>query len=76
MTDGSDQINYECSPANDGQAVDVRDLSIEQRFAMVWQLTVEEWARKGIDVTNLPMRRDVERVIRNGPNHDDENAAG
>lgn len=72
MTDGSDRIDDESSPTNAGQGVDVRNLSIEQRFAMVWQLTVEEWARKGIDVTNQPMRRDVERVIRNGPNHDDE----
>jgi hypothetical protein len=71
MTDGSDQINCESSPTNEGQGADLRNMTVEQRFAMVWQLTVDEWAKKGIDVTNMPMRKDVERVIRNGPNHDD-----
>ena len=44
--------------------VDMSDKAIAERMNLVWQLTVEEWAKKGIDVANRPMRKDVERLIR------------
>ena len=37
---------------------------VSERFAKVWKLTVDAWAKKGIDITNQRMRRDVARVIR------------
>jgi hypothetical protein len=33
-------------------------------FDQVWEFTVEKWAKKGIDITNQPMRRDVTGVLR------------
>ena len=41
-----------------------RDTTAVVRWNMVWQLTIEEYARKGIDITNQPMCKDVERLIR------------
>jgi hypothetical protein len=38
--------------------------SVEERWNTVRHLTVEAWAKKGIDITKLPMRKDVERLIR------------
>ena len=45
-------------------AIDMTPKAIEERLKKVWQLTAEKWARKGIDITKLPMQKDVERVIR------------
>jgi hypothetical protein len=36
--------------------------AVEERLNTVWRLTIEESARKGIDITNVPMRKDVERL--------------
>jgi hypothetical protein len=49
-----------------GKEIDLRETTVEQRLELVSRLTIEEWAKKGIDITNLPMRKDVERLIRLG----------
>jgi hypothetical protein len=68
--DANRQIVRKSTLAEQGNEDDLRDLSIEDRWNMMWQLTVEAWAKKGIDVSNQPMRRDIVRVTRNGPNHE------
>jgi|GEM_PF-3942828 len=46
------------------ETLDADGTPISDPFAKVWQLTVEAWAKKGIDITKQRMRRDVTRVIR------------
>jgi len=70
MTNANRHIVRKRTLAEEGQDDDYRNLSIEERWSMMWPLTIDAWAMRGIDVTNQPMRRDVEHVIRNGPNHD------
>jgi hypothetical protein len=70
MTDNRRHIVRKSTLAEHGQEDDLRDTTIEERWNMMWQLAVDAWAMKGIDVTNQPMRRDVVRITRNGPNHD------
>jgi hypothetical protein len=60
------------NPENDQQPaqverpknVDFSSMTAEERINMVWQLTIEEYARNGIDITKQTMRKDVERLIR------------
>ena len=70
MADTNRQIVRKSTVAEQGKEDDLHTATIEQRWGMMWQLAVDAWAMKGIDVANQPMRRDIVRVIRNGPNHD------
>ena len=49
-------------PKSEGR--DPKNMTVQERWNLVWQLTIEEWAKKGIDITKLPMRKDVVRKIR------------
>jgi len=37
---------------------------VTEQFARVWELTMEAWAKKGVDITKQQMRKDITRVIR------------
>lgn len=39
-----------------GQKIDVDKATEAERIGLVWD---EEWAKKGVDVRNQPMRRDI-----------------
>jgi hypothetical protein len=64
MSNVDRQIVRKTSLAEQGNEDDLRNTSVEDRWNMVWQLTVEEWLKKGIDITDLPMRKDVVRRTR------------
>jgi hypothetical protein len=42
----------------------MRELTAEQRLEMVWPLTLEAWRFMGKPVDDVPLRRDIVRVIR------------
>ncbi len=46
--------------------LDVRDMTPGERIGLVWPLTVEAWAKKGIDISQQRLRKDVVRIIRRG----------
>jgi hypothetical protein len=50
--------------ADQGKEKNLRNTTVEERWKMMRQLTIDEWAKKGIDITKLSMRKDVERLIR------------
>ena len=41
-----------------------KEMSIDERIGMVWELTVKAWSQIGVDITGMRMRRDVVRTIR------------
>jgi hypothetical protein len=47
-----------------GNDNDLSHLTSAERMQMVWPLTVAAWAMKGIDISSMRLRRDVERVVR------------
>jgi hypothetical protein len=62
MTDSDQQFKHKIESAEQGQVIDMSEVAVEERWNRVWHLTVEAWAKKGIDITEAPMRRDVERL--------------
>jgi hypothetical protein len=64
MSNNDRQIVRKTTLAEQGREDDLRNSTIEQRWGMMWQLSVDAWAMKGEDVVNRPMQRDVENVIR------------
>ena len=64
MTDANRQIVRKSTLAEQGKEDDLRNTSVEERWGMMWQLAVDAWAMKGIDMANQSMRRDVENIIR------------
>jgi len=63
MTDANRQIERKSTLAEQGKEDDMRNTTIEERWNMMWQMTVDSWAMKGFDA-NQPMRKDLERLIR------------
>ena len=51
-----------------GQQVDVDKATMEERMGLTWELTVEEWAKKGVDVRNQRLRRDICGIIKRKAN--------
>lgn len=51
-----------------GQQIDVDKATVEERFGLVWEMTIEEWAKKGIDIRNQPMRKDIGALYKLGTN--------
>ncbi len=45
---------------------DLRNTTIEQRWNMMWPLTVSAWAMKGENVAEQEFQRHVERLERRG----------
>jgi hypothetical protein len=64
MTDANRQIVRKSTLAEQGREGDLRDTTVEERWNMMWQLTIDAWAMKGIDVANQPMQRYVVRLTR------------
>ena len=44
--------------------MDPKTTSLDERFEMMYELTIEAYARIGIDVRDVPMRRNVVRLFR------------
>jgi hypothetical protein len=64
MNDANRQIERKSTLAEQGKEDDLRNTTIEERWNMMWQLAVDAWAMKGVDVTMLPMRKDFERLCK------------
>lgn len=64
MTDANSKGEKSRDGSRQAHSVDMSSKAIEERWHLVWQLTIEEWAKKCIDVANQPMRKDVEHLIR------------
>jgi hypothetical protein len=47
-------------------AGDVSDRTIEERFAIMWQLALDAWAFKGEPVEDPRLPRHVTRILRAG----------
>lgn len=63
-TDRSHWQTRKTTLAHEGEQDDVSHLSPSERFAMVWQLTVQAWTFKDGQWNEPRLRRDVGRVIR------------
>jgi hypothetical protein len=63
MIDANRQIVRKSKLADQGNEDDLRDTTIEERWNMMWQMTVDAYAMMGIDASQ-PMRKEVKRVIR------------
>ena len=66
MTDTNRQIERKSTLTEQGEEDDLRDTTIEERWNMMWQLTVNAWAMKGEDVAGQEFQRHVERLKRLG----------
>ncbi|HEX3600562.1 MAG TPA: hypothetical protein VHU84_10500 [Lacipirellulaceae bacterium] len=64
MSDANRHIVRKSTLAEQGTERDLHDTTIEERWDMMWQLAVNAWTMKGIDITKQPMRKDIVRVIR------------
>ena len=42
-------------------------MTVDERTGLMWPIAVLDWARRGIDVTNQPFRRDVAKLVRRLP---------
>jgi len=63
MNDNFDRTIRVTKLADQGQDDDLRGTTVEQRWAMVWQLTLDAWAFRGEPVER-EFQRDVIRVVR------------
>jgi hypothetical protein len=64
MTNSNRQIVRKSTLWEQGTEDDLRNTTAEEQLKMMWQLAVDAWAMKGVDVANQPMRKDVTRLIR------------
>ena len=64
MTDRSEYVTRKTT-LREPQPDDTAHLEPSERLAMVWPLTLQAWAFKGLD-HEPRLRRDVVRVIRRG----------
>ena len=63
MTDDHRQIKLTPASADKSMVDELRNTTVQERLDMVWRLTVDAWAKKGIDA-NQPMQKHVTRLIR------------
>jgi hypothetical protein len=66
VTDPNRQIERKSTLADQGKDDDLRHATVEQRWNMMWQLSVDAWAMKGINVAEQEFQRHVERLKRLG----------
>jgi hypothetical protein len=66
MAENNRQIERLSILSDQGKEDDLRDTTIEERWNMMWQLTVNAWAMKGEDVAGQEFQRHVERLERLG----------
>ncbi len=52
--------------AEQGHEDDLHDTTVEERWNMMWQLAVNAWAMKGINVAEQEFQSHVERFERRG----------
>ena len=64
MSDSNRQIVRKSTLAEQGCEDDLRDSSVEDRWNMMWQLAVNAWAMKGVDIAEQEFQRHVERFER------------
>jgi hypothetical protein len=66
VSDPNRQIERKSTLSDQGKEDDLRNTTIEQRWNMMWQLAVDAWAMKGINVAEQEFQRHVERLERLG----------
>jgi hypothetical protein len=66
MSDTNRQFFRKLTLADEGQDDDYRNLSIEQRWAMMWPLAVDAWAMRGENVAEQEFQRDAFSIERRG----------
>ena len=66
MADSNRQIERKSTLADQGKDDDLRNTTIEERWNMMWQLAVDAWAMKGVNVAEQEFQRHVERLERLG----------
>jgi hypothetical protein len=66
MTDANRQIERKLTLAEEGNDDDYLDVSIEDRWNMMWQLAIDAWAFRGEDVAEQAFQRHVVSVERRG----------
>jgi hypothetical protein len=66
MSDDNRQIVRKSTLAEQGNEDDLRRTTVEERWNMMWQLTVNAWAMKGDDIAGQEFQRDVERLDDSG----------
>lgn len=60
MNDTSREIVRRSTSAEQGSEDDLRKMSVEDRWNVMWQLAVDAWAMKGEDVAEQAFQRHVE----------------
>lgn len=66
MSQSDRHIVRKSTLAEQGQEDDLRNTTVEDRWNIMWQLAVNAWAMKGIDVAEQEFQRHVERFERRG----------
>ena len=66
MSDPNRQIERLTTLAEQGQENDLRNTTVEERWNMMWQLTINAWAMKGEDIAGQEFQRHVEGLKRLG----------
>lgn len=64
MTDANRQVERLSKISEQGLDDDLLNTSIEERWNMMWPLTVSAWALKSVNVAEQEFQRDVERLER------------
>jgi hypothetical protein len=62
MADNDRQFHEGPGSKDQSGGIDMSVSVIQECFGMVWQLTIEEYAKKSIDIINQPMRKDITRL--------------
>jgi hypothetical protein len=66
MSDANRQIVRKSTLAEQGTENDFRDATVAERWGAMWQMTIDSWAMKGIDVAEQEFQRHVECLKRLG----------
>jgi hypothetical protein len=64
MNDANRQIVRKSTLAEQGTENDFRDATVAERWDAMWQMTVDCWAMKGIDIAEQEFQRHVECLKR------------
>jgi hypothetical protein len=66
MSDTNRKIVRKSTLAEQGADNDLNNTTVEERWNVMWQLAVDTWAMKGINVAEQEFQRHVERLERLG----------
>lgn len=64
MSDANRKFVRKSTLAEQGKDRDLRDNTIEERWDMMWQLAINAWAMKGVNVADQEFQRHVECLKR------------